>query len=221
MNETQEKAITNPFEVGQTVVCISEDFPWIQKYGGVNPATITPKLHEQLTVNEILGDFVRFDKYDTDASYNWWYWNRFAPISEVCASAEINEEYRYMETNTPAGLTQSPEWDDIMPLVEMWKQAKFFILRKGDPHGDLVSVVLSSRDFHGQTVYDYRSLGHDRYGITCEAEGSIQANHIQELIHQGKAELTTEYTNAIRHIWEVMECHPNVERLFTEYETVL
>jgi len=35
-----------------------------------------------LVIDEILGEFLRFDKYDTEESYNWWKSDRFAPITE-------------------------------------------------------------------------------------------------------------------------------------------
>lgn len=72
----------NEFYEGQKVVCISENFPLLKKYGGDTEAKNTPKKDEVLIIDEILGEFLRFDKYDTDESYNWWYFNRFAPISE-------------------------------------------------------------------------------------------------------------------------------------------
>lgn len=45
---------------GQKVICISEDFPWIKKYGGSGEqAKEHPKLGEMLCVDEILGEFLR------------------------------------------------------------------------------------------------------------------------------------------------------------------
>ena len=71
------------FQEGQKVVCISQDFPVIKKYGGTGEeAKDTPKKDELLVIDEILGDFLRFDKYDTNESYNWWKADRFAPIDE-------------------------------------------------------------------------------------------------------------------------------------------
>ena len=72
------------FQEGQKVVCISQDFPVIKKYGGTGKeAKYTPKKDEVLVIDEILGEFLRFDKYDTDESFNWWKADRFAPIDET------------------------------------------------------------------------------------------------------------------------------------------
>lgn len=78
-----EKLITNPFAQGDLVVCINDNFPWIPEYGGVaDQAIAKPREHEQLTVSEVLGDFVRFDQYDTPESYNWWKHDRFVPVKQ-------------------------------------------------------------------------------------------------------------------------------------------
>jgi len=72
------------FQEGQKVVCISQDFPVIKEYGGTGEeAKDTPKKDEVLVIDEILGDFLRFDKYDTNESFNWWKADRFAPIDET------------------------------------------------------------------------------------------------------------------------------------------
>jgi hypothetical protein len=87
-----EKEAKNPFREGQSVVCISENFPVIKKYGGTGEeATNTPKQGEVLVIDEILGGFLRFNKYDTEESFNWWYYNRFAPVNEKEQEELINE----------------------------------------------------------------------------------------------------------------------------------
>ena len=73
----------NRFEEGQKVICISNNFPHIKKYGGSEGATTTPKKGEILVIDEVLGDFLRFDKYDTYESYNWWMFNRFSLIDDM------------------------------------------------------------------------------------------------------------------------------------------
>jgi len=73
----------NPFSEGSKVVCISTAFPRIAKYGGTDLPQPTPKLHEVLVVDEILGDFLHFVQYDTDKSTNWWHHTRFAPVDPV------------------------------------------------------------------------------------------------------------------------------------------
>lgn len=84
------------FEEGKKVVCISEDFPVlttteIDKSHVGKQAPTHPKLREVLVVDEILGDFLRFDKYDTDA-FNWWHSSRFKPLDEVSITISITEE---------------------------------------------------------------------------------------------------------------------------------
>ena len=82
----------NVFREGQKVVCISENFPVIKEYGGTGKdAEFTPKKDEELVIDEILGDFLRFDKYDTNESYNWWKHDRFAPIKELKTESKVNE----------------------------------------------------------------------------------------------------------------------------------
>jgi len=67
--------------IGQKVVCINNEFPPIKKYGGVfNNAKIKPSLREIIMIDDVLGDFLRFEKYDTSESYNWWYYDNFALI---------------------------------------------------------------------------------------------------------------------------------------------
>lgn len=70
----------NNFSEGEEIVCISDDFPAIKKYGTATEAKIKPSIGERLIVDEILGDFLRFDRYDTETSFNWWHFSRFAPI---------------------------------------------------------------------------------------------------------------------------------------------
>lgn len=67
----------NNFNEGDKVVCISDNFPKIEKYGGGSETPNKPKKGEVLFVDEILGDFLRFDKYDTVESFNWWHHSRF------------------------------------------------------------------------------------------------------------------------------------------------
>lgn len=82
----------NNFSEGQKVICISEDFPIIKKYSpnGIQ-ANKTSKPGEILVIDEILGDFLRFDIYDTNNSFNWWHHTRFAPIDESEIEEQVNE----------------------------------------------------------------------------------------------------------------------------------
>jgi len=84
------------FYEGQKVVCISESFPVFKtteedksKIG--QQAPMHPVKGETLVIDEMLGDFLRFDKYDTDA-FNWWHSSRFRPLDEfeITQSSEIS-----------------------------------------------------------------------------------------------------------------------------------
>lgn len=111
---------------------------------------------------------------------------------------------------------QSPDWDDVLPLADLLAAAKFFILRKGAPHGDLVDVVLSSEVTEGQLYYRIRALNHDAAGVTCVADGTIGATGIAYDMVCRTAELTGSTARVLRYIWEVMNCHPNADaKLFT------
>ena len=104
--------------------------------------------------------------------------------------------------------TQSPHWDDVLPLADMLAQAKFFVLKKGDPHGDLVAVVMSE---DGPTRYIARWLGHDACGVTCEADGSFGRAGLATDLAAGRAELTTDKEAVLQYIGNVMECRPVAE----------
>lgn len=71
----------NPFYEGQKVVCVSDEFPRIEKYSGPGPkyAKKHPVKGQVLIVDEILGEFVRFDIFDTTESCCWWIHKNFAP----------------------------------------------------------------------------------------------------------------------------------------------
>lgn len=85
------------FYEGQKVVCISESFPVhttteTDKSKIGTQAPTHPKKGETITIDEMLGDFLRFSKYDTDA-FNWWHCTRFRPLDEfeVTTSSQIQE----------------------------------------------------------------------------------------------------------------------------------
>jgi len=78
--------MSNYFE-GQKVVCISENFPvhatTLEDKSDIGKqAPVHPIKGETLIIDEMLGDFLRFDKYDT-YSFNWWHSSRFRPIDEI------------------------------------------------------------------------------------------------------------------------------------------
>lgn len=93
MKQTEHE---NLFKEGQNVVCINDSFPWIEEYGGIGPAIKHPKKDEVLVIDEILGEFLRFDKYDTEQSVNWWLATHFAPIEQIAIEQEsVNHHYAF------------------------------------------------------------------------------------------------------------------------------
>lgn len=96
------KEITNPFTEGEIAVCISNDFPLIPEYGGTGKeADIKPKIHEIIRVDEILGDFLRFNKYDTEESNMWWHHTRFRKLSAVEKLMNLTEAIIEFENHNP------------------------------------------------------------------------------------------------------------------------
>ena len=89
--------MSNFFE-GQKVVCISENFPvhatTLEDKNDIGKqASTRPVKGETLIIDEMLGDFLRFNKYDTD-SFNWWHCSRFRPLDEfeVTTSSQIEKQ---------------------------------------------------------------------------------------------------------------------------------
>lgn len=72
----------NDFKQGERVICINDNFPWIPEFGGNGDNIEKPKVGEILTVDEVLGDFLMFEKYNTETSTNWFFFNRFKRIDE-------------------------------------------------------------------------------------------------------------------------------------------
>lgn len=70
------------FKPGQQVRCISENFPYIPEYGGTNAAVDKPKLFEVLEIEDVLGDFLTFAKYNEEDATNWFKYDRFAAIDD-------------------------------------------------------------------------------------------------------------------------------------------
>ena len=86
----------NIFSEGQKVVCISEDFPIIEKWSTGEETNNKPKKGEILVIDEILGDFLMFNKYSSEGEINWWKYDRFAPIEETDTSS-FNHSHRHCE----------------------------------------------------------------------------------------------------------------------------
>ena len=88
--------MSNYYE-GQKVVCISESFPVhatteVDKSIIGNQAPIHPVKGETLVIDEILGDFFRFDKYDSNESFNWWHCTRFRPLDDFIITESVESE---------------------------------------------------------------------------------------------------------------------------------
>jgi hypothetical protein len=83
----EEKTIkiddSQPFYEGQEVVCVNDIFPMIRttnedKSELGTKAKFHPQKNEELVINEILGPFLRFDKYDSDiVGFQWWHHSSF------------------------------------------------------------------------------------------------------------------------------------------------
>jgi hypothetical protein len=80
----------NRFSEGQRVVCISEDFPIIEKWSTGKETNNKPKKGEILVIDEILGDFLMFNKYSSVNNINWWKYDRFAPVDETKSAVIAN-----------------------------------------------------------------------------------------------------------------------------------
>lgn len=96
----------NPFHEGQTVVCINTNFPEMittsedkSRIGKIPPNH--PKIGERLCIDEILGEFLRFDKYDIPESFNWWKYTHFAPIDDQGIEESISELLAHPHHNNP------------------------------------------------------------------------------------------------------------------------
>ena len=92
--------IDNPFKVGQYAQCINDRFPEIittnedKSHLGEQPKNY-PKLGKFYCVDEVLGEFIRFDEFDChdeDSSHfgwSWWFHTHFKPLTDE----EFEEEY--------------------------------------------------------------------------------------------------------------------------------
>jgi hypothetical protein len=94
--------IGNPFKVGQYAICVNDNFPDIITTGdksqiGMHPAAF-PRKNEICHVDEIRGEFLRFDEYDCNDENHpefgcrWWIHTHFKQIS----NEEVEEYYEYL-----------------------------------------------------------------------------------------------------------------------------
>lgn len=84
--------IENPFKAGQEVVCIKDSFPCLVTTGDKSQIGSMPDRHpvkgEHLVIDEILGEYLRFEKYDEpdqsriDYGWHWWKHTQFAAVQD-------------------------------------------------------------------------------------------------------------------------------------------
>jgi len=89
----------NPFILGQKVVCISDDFPGVRtsdpdKSIIGRQAKYHPHKDDVLIIDDIIGPYLNFEKYNTAESNQWFHYTRFAPVLEEGIEAEANEVVR-------------------------------------------------------------------------------------------------------------------------------
>lgn len=91
--------IENPFKVGDYALCINDKFPIVETTRdktqiGTYPSE-HPKKGEICCVDEILGEFLRFDEYDCndesspDYGWKWWKHTHF----KLLTNQEVEEHY--------------------------------------------------------------------------------------------------------------------------------
>lgn len=67
--------------------------------------TVHPKINEQIVINEILGEYLRFDQYDCDDvshpdyGWRWWKHTHFSAIKESNASIVRMGRERQLDLN--------------------------------------------------------------------------------------------------------------------------
>lgn len=65
-------------------MCINDSFPHVKQHGGVEDLElIKPKIGDKVYIDEMLGDYLRFDAFDTEKSTNWWHYSRFKLVSNI------------------------------------------------------------------------------------------------------------------------------------------
>lgn len=77
----------NLFEVGQKVLCISDNFRIVITTGEDksvigNKSVIAPIKGQIYTIDEILGEYLNFTQFNFPSETMWFHYNRFAPIEE-------------------------------------------------------------------------------------------------------------------------------------------
>jgi len=110
--------IKNPFKVGQFVFCISDNFPLFTTTGDKNKVSKFPNSHpkvgEACCIDEILGDFIRFEEYDCDDKsspeygYRWWHYSRFKAATEQELEAHFEDVAKVALQNLGFKTTPKP-----------------------------------------------------------------------------------------------------------------
>lgn len=98
--------IENPFEVGNYVICVNDIFPAVSTTGdksliGTLPSEY-PKKGEVCCIDEILGEFIRFDEYDCNEEtsleygFRWWKHTHF----KLMTNEEVENHYENVGKKT-------------------------------------------------------------------------------------------------------------------------
>lgn len=97
----------NPFKLGQPALCINDVFPVVETTGDKSQigkqAINHPRKGEVCHVDEILGEYIRFDKHDCndennpDYGWKWWKHTHFKPLTQQeyeahCEADEIESK---------------------------------------------------------------------------------------------------------------------------------
>lgn len=72
------------FKAGDNVKCINDNFPYQHQHGG-DPSLCKdqPKLNELLEVEDVLGEYLMFEKYNSPISNNFWHESRFEKAKSI------------------------------------------------------------------------------------------------------------------------------------------
>lgn len=74
----------NKFKVGDKVICVSDNFPYVKSINSDKPVLIRkPELGDVLIVAEIHTDYLRFQQYDTPIACNWWIYANFGKYKKI------------------------------------------------------------------------------------------------------------------------------------------
>jgi hypothetical protein len=91
--------IENPFNVGDYALCVNDNFPIVTTTGDKSQIGSKPDIHPQkgevCCVDEILGEFLRFDEYDFNDSWNWWIHTHFKKLTQE----EVEDHYEEIGQN--------------------------------------------------------------------------------------------------------------------------